>query len=115
MVKVASSLEARNDGIGEATVPIVFVSLLDERADVAFVEHIYVGFAARPQRRLRSPTGFPTSEPRAALPNVQLKIYSQASSMNASLQESPSALLALPDDVSFDSIRIDVGAFIASG
>ena len=40
MVKVASSLEARNDGIGEATVPIVFVSLLDERADVAFVEHI---------------------------------------------------------------------------
>ena len=107
--------ELRNDGVEEATIPIVLFSFLDEFGEVVWVEHTYVDYAVRPQRTQEFDMVIPdlSSLERVNLPTL---LFSQANNVNQQLVNAPTALLDLPEDFPypFASVRVDVSTFISS-
>lgn len=105
--------ELRNNGVREATIPIVLFSFLDENGDVAWVDHTFVDIAVRPQRS--QPFEYTVAD-LSSIEVVDLpqSLFSQAFNLNERLVEADRALVELPDGHRFHSLRIDVSTFISS-
>ncbi len=99
--------EIRNDGLIEATVPMVLVSYLDEAGNVTWVERHYLEKAIRPQRSrsfsVPIPAGNVVDETR-----LPVKVFDNNSNQQAAVASPPSVLLDAPGGSDFDSIRLDV-------
>ncbi|MEM7094108.1 MAG: hypothetical protein AAF567_13970 [Actinomycetota bacterium] len=107
--------ELRNDGVREATIPIVLFSFLDENGEVAWVEHAFVDFAVRPQRTQLFDHTLPDLSS-LTVADLPAALFSQATNVNEQLVGTPRALVDLPDDFPypFESMRIDVSTFISA-
>lgn len=107
--------ELRNDGVQEATIPIVLFSFLDENGEVAWVEHTYVDIAVRPQRTQEFDMVIPDLSS-IEVADLPAQLFSQATNVNQQLVNAPTALLELPEDFPypFSSVRVDVSTFISS-
>ncbi len=107
--------ELRNDGVREATIPIVLFSFLDADGEVGWVEHTYVDIAVRPQRTQAFTFDLPDFSRLEGEVDLPMQLFSQASNIDPIRLDSENSIIDLPDGHPFESVRIDVGTFIASG
>ncbi len=104
-------VEIRNDGVVEATVPIVLVSYLDDGGEVAWVERHYLDDALRPQRSVT--TSLRLSENLDVEPSaIDVSTYHNGIVPPGGLLDPLRTQIDLPDGHRFSALRIDLVAMV---
>ena len=104
----------RNTGTLEATIPHLLATLYDARGAVSWVDDLFVAGAVRPQGS--EPFDLPITPP-AALRGIAApgRLYANGQSDQVPITAAPSALLPMPPDSGYASLRLSVGYFAAGG
>lgn len=107
--------EIRNDGIVEATMPMVLISYLDEDGEVGWVDRKYVEVAIRPQRSGRFSVAIPDLDSVNAA-EIETKAYHNGIAPPGGIADPLPPLLEIPDEVTteYAGIRIDLVTMVPS-
>ncbi len=107
--------EIRNDGIVEATIPMILISFLTSDGEVGWVERAYIESAVRPQRSGSFSVPVPNLDDLQLAP-VETKTFHNGIAPSDGLADPLPPLLNVPDEMStnFDGIRIDLVSMVPS-
>ncbi len=106
--------ELFNTGAVEAVIPHILVTYYDADNRVAWVDHMFVEEAIRPQRvqAFELPIT-PQSQVATRLDN--LEEFPNAAQSDPALEDDPAALIQLPPEVGYASLRVSVNYFVGTG
>ena len=103
--------ELRNDGVSEAVIPRILISFLDEDGEVMWVQNYYLEYSIRSQRR--GTFSVRLDDISSHLPtDIPLIEYHNGIEPSTGILEEMPTLVDAPPGVPYDSIRIDLSAFL---